>query len=193
MGKMNLKHFGDSYDIVKKSLLEWLSAFGPWAAHPMFTHPTNAAEAEAFSRFLGVPLVSTKVLDRACNRANYFASCCQCHSLLLDPDTGVRVEAAESSRVPEFVFAEELIGLADARPRALTLTFDQSLARGREQEEIRAKLVHFAAHGVHGFAYTSQASFMVLCRSRTLVQEAHERILAMSGLPARRIVTIEAA
>ncbi len=34
---MDLKHFGDSYDIAKRSLLDWLSAFGPWGAHPMFT------------------------------------------------------------------------------------------------------------------------------------------------------------
>ena len=43
---MKLKHLGDSYDIVKKSLLQWLSAFGPWAAHPMLRHPTSPAEAE---------------------------------------------------------------------------------------------------------------------------------------------------
>lgn len=51
---MNLKHFGDSYDIVKKSLLQWLSRFGPWAAHPMFTHHVTSATAAAFSDFLGL-------------------------------------------------------------------------------------------------------------------------------------------
>jgi len=137
---MRLEHFGDSYDIVKKSLLQWLSRFGPWAAHPMFTHPTNAAEAEAFSRFLGVPLVATDVLDTVCDRAHYFASCHECHSLLLDPDTAVRLEAIEGRRAPEFIFSKELIDLANVRPQALTLTFDQSPTRGRERQQIRSKL-----------------------------------------------------
>src|SRR5262245_4645327 len=57
---MNLKHFGDSYDIVKKSMLKWLSAFGPWAAHPMFT--LRNRDNAAFAHFLGVRLVSNDVL-----------------------------------------------------------------------------------------------------------------------------------
>ena len=77
---MQLRHFGDSYDIVKKSLLKWLEDFGPWAAHPMFTHRTTVSESEAFSRFLGVRLVSAKVLlpgsDRTrCLRAVDSDSC----------------------------------------------------------------------------------------------------------------------
>ncbi len=191
MAKMRLKHFGDSYDIVKKSLLQWLSSSGPWAAHPMFTHQTSPDEAEAFSRFLGVPLVATEVLDTVSDRAHYFASCHQWHSLLLDPDTGVRLQGLRGRRAPEFIFAKELIDLANVRPQALTLTFDQSLARGREQEQIRAKLAHFAAHGVHGFAYVSHASFMVLGRSVDLVQHAREHILATSALPTHRIVTTD--
>lgn len=187
---MNLKHFGDSYDIVKKSMLEWLADFGPWAAHPMFTHPTSVCESEAFSHFLGVPLVSTDVLDAVRDRAHYFASCHPYHSLFLDPDKGIRLKAVRGRRALAFVFAEELIGLADARQDALTLTFDQSLARGRERDQIRTKLAHFAAHGVSGFAYVSHASFVVLGRSPVLVQEARHRVLTKSALPAHRIVVI---
>lgn len=185
---MDLKHFGDSYDIVKKSLLEWLSAFGPWVAHPMFTHPTNAEEAEAFSRFLGIPLVSTDVLNSSCDRASYFAACKQCHSLFLDPDTGIRIDAVEASRSPSYVFAKELVDLASARPQALTLTFDQSLSRGQDRELISTKLAHFAAQGVHGFAYVSHASFVVLGRSATQIHEAQAQLLARSALPRGRIV-----
>src|ERR687887_1421467 len=122
---MNLnEHFGDSYDIVKKSLLQWLSKFGPWAAHLMFTHQTNAAEAEAFSRFLGAPLISTEVLECRSDRVRYFVPCrqFQCRSLFLDPDTGIRIEPVEASRAPKFVFAKELIELSAARPQGLTLT-----------------------------------------------------------------------
>lgn len=191
---MNLnEHFGDSYDIVKKSLLQWLSNFGPWAAHPMFTHETHAAEAEAFSRFLGVPLISAEVLNRGADRVRYFVPCCQCpsRSLFLDPDTGISVRVVKGSRAPKFIAAAELIEVTTARPQGLTLVFDQSRARGREQEQIRAKLAHFADHGVHGFAYVSHASFVVLGRSADLVKEAYEETIRSSALPTRRIVMLD--
>jgi hypothetical protein len=190
---MNLKHFGDSYDIVKKSLLQWLSTppFGPWAAHPMFTHATSPAEAETFSRFLGVPLISTDVLDSASDRSRYFAACQRHGSLFLDPDTGIRVKAIEGRKASQFVFAEELIALANPRRQALILTFDQSLARGREPEQIRAKLAHFLDHDIYGFAYVSHASFIILGSSENLIRQAREQILAVSALPLHRIVTTE--
>lgn len=40
---MKLQYFGDSYDIVKKSLICWLSEFGPWVTHPMFTEDVSPA------------------------------------------------------------------------------------------------------------------------------------------------------
>lgn len=172
---MKLKYFGDSYDIVKKSLLQWLETFGPWAAHPMFTHPTNDGEANAFSRFMSVPLLSRDVLTAQCDREKYFATCRRSDSLLLDPDTGIRLDPFNGTRAPEFVFAKELLWLAAERQNALILTFDQSLARGREQQQVRAKLAHFAAYGLTGFAYVSHASFIVLGQARDLVNQAHER------------------
>jgi hypothetical protein len=189
---MKLKYFGDSSDIVKKSLLLWLRPFGPWAAHPMFTHETSDAEAHAFSCFLGVPLVSTAVLLPSSDRQRYFESCRHCHSLFLDPDTGVRLTPCETRRKAEFIFAEEVVGLVSARPRALTLVFDQSLAHGQEGDQVRAKLSHFAKHDVQGFAYVSHASFMILGRSTDLVREAHRRILTDSALPLHRFVPSEA-
>ena len=190
---MDLKHFGDSYDVVKKSLLQWLSTFGLWAAHPMFTHPTSADQAEEFSRFLGVPLVSAEVLTGMRDRSEYFKSCHQYHNLFLDPDTGIRLKNIGPRRSTGFIFAKEMIDLVRVRPQALTMAFDQSLARGREREQIRSKLVHFADQGVHGFAYASHASFVVLGQSKLLIQQAHAKLLASSALPTNRIVTTSAA
>jgi hypothetical protein len=186
---MNLKHFGDSYDIVKQSLLQWLSDFGPWAAHPMFTHPVKDADATAFAAFLGVRLVSTVVLDGSCNRRAYLAACGDCRSIFLDPDTGVRLGNAKGKQSISFIFGDELVEIASARPQGLVLTFDQSLARGSEGKQVQAKLDHFFARGVDGFAYVSHASFLVLGRSGALVREAKNRLLAASSLPAFRIVT----
>lgn len=185
---MNLKHFGDSYDLVKKSLLQWLSPFGPWAAHPMFTHSVTEPDAAAFSSLLGVPLVSNGVLTRDCDRPNYLAACGDWRSIFLDPDTGVRLNKREANRSTEFIFGDELVTLAETRTEGLVFTFDQSLARGSEREQVQAKLDYFYKCGIDGFAYISHASFLVLGKSSALVREAGKHVLAVSGLPPTRII-----
>ena len=55
---MNPKFLGDSYDIVKQSLLRWLADMGTWTTHPMFTEPISTEQANAFSRLLGTRLLS---------------------------------------------------------------------------------------------------------------------------------------
>ena len=186
---MNLQYFGDSYDIVKKSLLHWLSDFGPWIAHPMFTHATRPEEVKRFARFLGVRLISTEVLMSDSDRDQYFA-CCRLysHSLFLDPDTGIRLKAGKDSRAPEYVFADELSRLTQERPGALTLTFDQSLQRGNEESPVRKKLQHFKGCGLHGFSYFSHTSFVLLGNNAALVNRARQQLLAQSGLPDWRIL-----
>jgi hypothetical protein len=186
---MNLKHFGDSYDIVKKSLLQWLREFGPWGAHPMFTHEVSESEAAAFSGFLGVRLVSTEVLRPDTDRHSYLAACGNCRSVFLDPDTGVRLTGLSGSRSPAFVFGDEVVAIASARPQGLVLTFDQSLPRGSEEKSIRQKLTAFAEKELHGFAYVSHASFMVVGQSANVVCEARAELARQSNLPARRIVS----
>jgi len=184
---MNLKrHFGDSYDIVKRSLLQWLSPFGPWSAHPMFTHEVTAEEAAAFSRLLGVPVVSTETLLPHSDRRKYLAACEGHRSVFLDPDTGVRLHRREPRRSTEFVFAGELVDLTTVCANGLVLVFEQSVARGSERKHVQAKLDHFADQGVAGFAYISQASFLVLGKSSGLVQEAQGHLLAASDLPEAR-------
>jgi hypothetical protein len=185
---MHLKHFGDSYDIVKKSLLLWLAGFGPWVAHPMFTHDVSQEDAAAFSRFLGIPLASTEVLVTGTDRRSYLAACGECRSVFLDPDTGVRLHQENGSRSTQFLFADELVEIANRRPEGLILTFDQSLARGSEAAQIAAKLAHFNGQGVVGFAYVSHASFMVLGRSQDVVSQAESELISKSGLPKYRLI-----
>jgi len=185
---MKLQYFGDSYDIVKKSLLLWLSDFGPWAAHPMFTHEVTDSEADAFSTFLGVPLVSTEVLSAKTNRSAYLAACGDCRSVFLDPDTGVRLRSENGKSVSEFVFGEEVVDIAGLRPKGLVLTFDKSLARGSEETQIGRKLAHFAKRGLYGFAYVSHVSFMAIGLSQPIVSAARAELLRRSALPPNRIV-----
>lgn len=185
---MDLQHFGDSYDIVKKSLLQLLGGFGPWLAHPMFTHPVSESDAAAFSRFLGIPLGSTETLVSNTDRRSYLAACGNCRSLFLDPDTGIRLNQLSGKRSPHFLFADELVELANQRPAGLILTFDQSLARGREKEQIQTKLGHLKGNGIAGFAYVSHASFMILERSQQVVKQAEAELAAKSGLPPSRLI-----
>lgn len=186
---MDLKHFGDAYDILKRVLLQSLEPFGPWVAHPMFTHAVNDGEAAAFGRLLGIPLASTEVLAPATDRPAYLAAASKSgRSIFLDPDTGVRLHRRERHRSTEFVFADELVTIAFERPNGLVLVFDQSIPRGSEREAIRAKLDHLSHERVSGFAYVSQACFLVLGASAPLVSEACARVLASTDLPEARIV-----
>lgn len=184
---MDLKHFGDAYDIVKRSLLQWLEPFGPWAAHPMFTHPVTSAQAAAFARVLRVPLASTEVLALDTDRGRYLAVCSGERSVFLDPDTGVRLHRRERHRSTEFVFADELVAIASNRPNGLVLVFDQSVPRGSERASVEAKLEHLGRQGVAGFGYVSQVCFLVLGASTELVKEAHGCVTTASDLPETRL------
>lgn len=190
---MRMQYFGDSFDIVKKSILGWLDGFGPWAAHPMFTHPTSEAQANEFSRFLGIPLISTKELTHVSDRDHYFALNNKYRSLFLDPDTGIRLKPAKRASAIEYVFGDELLKIVSAHPDGLVLTFDKSFARGLEREQVRKKLMHFKVRGIYGFGYVSHASFIALGHSEDLLQQARAQLLAQSLLPARRIVRCDDA
>jgi hypothetical protein len=191
---MDLKHFGDSYDIVKKSLIAWLLDLGPWSAHPMFTHHVSSAEAQKFARFLGVPLLSRERLRSESDRIRYFSICETAQHVFLDPDTGLKVSPVAASKAPHFLLCDELMRLAKARPGYLTLTFDQSLSRhAAPQPQIRAKLRHFAKNGLHSFAYVSHASFIIVGCRRTQVDRAYREVLTKSGLPIGSFVRGHAA
>jgi hypothetical protein len=185
---MKVQFFGDSYDIVKKSLIEWLSEFGSWSAHPMFTEVVAPDKAASFSRFLGIPLISTEPLTPATDRAKYFLTCEAASNLFLDPDTGVRLSPCGGYKSVNYVFGPELAALSQARPKALTLVFDQSFSRGSQGRPVQEKLASLTADGVHGFAYSSHAQFLVLSADAELVHHARERLLEVSGLPASRMV-----
>jgi len=190
---MKLQFFGDSYDIVKKSLISWLGEFGSWSAHPMFTEPVEPEEAALFAHFLGAHLISTETLTPSTDRAAYFMPCWSAGNLFLDPDTGVRLKPRWGLKSVNYIFGPELVALSQARPASLTLVFDQSFSRGNQLPHIQEKLEFFASHGIHGFAYSSHAPFLILCSASELAVRAHGRLLEVSGLPASRLVALGAA
>jgi len=188
---MNFQHFGDSYDIVKQSLIRWLGPLGPWSAHPMFTeteeHKVTSAKVEAFARFLGVPLVSTDVFTSNTVREPYL-DCGRAGSVFLDPDTGVRMDNAPTKGSPKYIYADELVRIASARPDGLVLVFDQSLDRNKDtRDQIRGKLKDLETAGLRGFAYVSHATFLILGKSNRVAQ-ADAYLRQESRLPDNVIV-----
>jgi hypothetical protein len=186
---MRQQFFGDSYDIVKKSLIAWLSDFGQWVTHPMFTEAVKPGEAAAFLRLVGTPLLTELVLTPQTNRREYFSLCRTAGNLFLDPDTGVCLEPRRDKKSINYVFGPKLVDWCGLRPRALTLIFDQSYSRG-SKDGIREKLAYFADKKVYGFAYNSHATFLLLATDSELVEQARERLLELSGLPASRLVSV---
>lgn len=187
---MRVEFFGDSYDIVKKSLIAWLGSLGDWSAHPMFTEPVSTDQSASFSSFLGAHFISNEMLTPRTNREKYFSSCRSVGNLFLDPDTGVRLKRVGGAKSVQYIFGQELIELSLARPSALTLVFDQSYPRGSQALLIQGKLAYFASHGVHGFAYSSHAAFLILGGEAEIVGRARRNLLEMSGLPPVRLVTL---
>jgi hypothetical protein len=190
---MRMRYFGDSYDIVKQSLLRWMRPLGEWTVHPMFTEPVSAAEVTAFEALLSAKVVSTEVLTLDTDRTAYFACGSSCGHLFLDPDTGLRMLSTRGVRAPEYLFATELVRLCEQRPGSLSLVFDQSVGRGSEQLHLEGKVRELRHHGVFGTAYVSHACFVIAGRDRALVERARSQILAESKLPASRFLAVPAA
>lgn len=153
----------------------------------MFTgeEPTKE-EANEFADFLKAELVSSQVLKAGENREEYFRPCRDFGNLFLDPDTGVRLDRKRSEK---HIFGEELVKIVRARPKALTLIFDQSYSRADERASaIEEKLEFFAGQNVYGFAYDSHATFLLLCHDLKLLEHAHIVLLENSHLPRKRII-----
>ena len=185
---MDLKHFGDSYDVVKKSLISWLGALGPWVGHPMFTRDVKPEEAYMFSQFLGVPLISRPPLRKESDRDSYFAICHEVGHLFMDPDTRLKLGSSKGPQPQKYLFGDELIRLASIRPQFLTLIFDQCISRSKDvRDQIRQKLEYLADRNLIGFAYTSHACFIAVGRDRSIVKIARDTLLRNSRLPGDRI------
>lgn len=187
---MNPKYLGDSYDIVKQSLLRWLGVVGTWTTHPMFTEPVSRGQAEIFSGLLGTRLLSHDTLTQVTDRDTYLAPARSSDDhVFLDPDTGICSKLTGGIKAPRYLFGTELVLIANVRPEKLTLVFDQALGRGEERKQLQTKLNDFARQGVLGIAYVSHACFVLVGRDRTLVESAFEVLKEESRLPECRFLS----
>lgn len=188
---MNLQSPGDSYDIIKKSFITWLSEFGRWSVHPMFTREAGPLVAAQLAKFLNTTILSAERLRAGTDRAAYFECCLSAPNLLLDPDTGVSLAAVSGAKSSRYIFRDELLRIILARPHRLTLVLDQNFSRaerGRMEENVRRKLSAFAAEGAFGFAYLSQAPFLCFAADPSLLLRAFEALKENSSLPPSRLI-----
>src|SRR5207244_11666328 len=94
---MRLKYLGDSYDFVKRALLNCLTTLGPWAVVPMFTEPGEAERAAELQSFLKTRVIATEGLT-AQDRSSYFKEATIDQHLFIDPNTGLRLIQARGKR-----------------------------------------------------------------------------------------------
>ena len=186
---MNYEKFGDSYDFVKRGILQLLSCCGDWSVHPMFTDGDPECYAAEYRRLIGVPSVNDcSFVQSGRNRNDWLdeARTCQDH-LLIDPDTGIPFN--EPGKLPragaagaEFLMANELVEIARTRPDKLTLVFDQSFYRKNFRgapcttEQINGKLWWFVQQDLHGLVYNSHAKFLLVSMCRDVLLAARHRM-----------------
>jgi hypothetical protein len=188
---MNPQLLGDSSDIIKKSFISWLSEFGRWAVHPMFTGDVDPDATGQLAKFLGATIVSAERLRAGTDRAGYFEPCLSAPNLLLDPDGGISLEGVTGTRSSRYIFRDELLRIILARPHRLTLVLDQSFpraARSRMEENVRRKLSAFAAESAFGFAYVSQSPIFCFAADPSILLRAFETLKENSSLPPSRLI-----
>lgn len=188
---MNLQFHGDSYDIIKKSFIAWLSEFGRWSVHPMFTQEADPLAAGQFSKFLNATIVSAERLRAGIDRSAYFDCCLSAPNLLVDPDKGVSLDPISGAKSARYIFRDELLRIIRARPHRLTLVLDHNFSRperGRMEESVRRKLSAFSAEAAFGFAYVSQAPVFCFAADPSLLIRAFEALKDNSSLPPSRLI-----
>lgn len=184
-------YLGDSYDLVKRTLLRWLQPLGDWGIHPMFTEAASDAFISSYTALMGIPLVSTEVLTRSSNRAAYFAPCSRSTHCFLDPNTGLKIQAGRGPVSTNHLFGSDLETIVGSR-LGIAVVFDQSLSFARNaDDQLQEKLAYLGGLGLFGFAYRSHACFLFISRDRQLLGRARELLTSNGRLPSARLVPKE--
>lgn len=181
---MHPKYLGDSYDLVKHTLLRWLEPLGDWAVHPMFRFAFDEAFVAAYEGLIGVPTITQEPIPPGRRRLEHLHLADTFGNVLFDPDTGLRVRG---ERRRTHLLKEELVSLARARPKSLSLVFDQSLSRGQQREALSNKVSSLRGSELAVFGYFSHACFVAVSQDRSLLHCA-EQLLKDAGVPDARLL-----
>lgn len=184
---MRLEYFGDSYDIVKRALLQWLRPLGEWYVQPLFTDEVSAEQANAFSSFLGGGLIRP---FQARTRKEYEAALEACKgagNVFLDPDTGVALPRPLKRVGRTHLSVSAFQALCSSNPSKVIASFDQALLRGAAEKSLRRKIDWLSERQISAVAFRSHASFLFCSNSAARVGDVI-RLLLEAGLPERRLV-----
>ncbi len=194
-----MKYSGDSYDIVKRSLMNWLAPEEAWAVQPMFTDDADELSRDwvrEYEKLLGAKVLNPRQLTPEKDRAKYFSVRSAGH-VLFDPDIGVWMQKKKPKNpVNQYILGCELVREVQERPDSLTLVFDQSYSRTRKCPKlVQKKLSELTKlsesiakdREVHGIGYYAQAPFLILSCDQGKIKQARNR-LCEAGLPGCRIV-----
>jgi hypothetical protein len=184
---MRLEYFGDSYDIVKRALLQWLTPLGQWHVQPLFTEDVSLGEATTFARFLGARLVEPFKARTEAECKAALDGCKGIGNLLVDPDIGVVLPLGGKSVKRTHVSAAALQVLCAANPGYVIISFDQALRREAPEESLRSKIAWLSEGRTAALAFRSHASFIFCSSSSDRVGEV-ARLLLGAGLPEWRLV-----
>jgi hypothetical protein len=155
----------------------------------MYAEAIATKDAQAFEHLLGTTVVSQAVLEANTDRQLYFEPARKCEThLFLDPDTGVAIGKKPKRKSASYLFADELLEIAQGRPHLLTLVFDQSVGRGSERKHLDSKLSALATRGLCGLAYVSHACFLLVGKDASLMKRATQMVREGSRLPDNRFI-----
>jgi hypothetical protein len=181
---------GDSYDLVKRFLIDTLRTVGTWAVHPMLTEPEGVfgpAEVAQYETLLGARIISRGVLGRNGDREADIR-CCMDHEgpLLLDPNTGFK---SGHSRSVDHLHQADLVPIVNDR---LVMIYDQGRSRSLNREgverDLREKLRGLLAADLRGMAYRPHTCFLFASRHAQVIEEARALLLG-AGLPECRLIS----
>ena len=201
---MRPEMFGDSYDFLKKTLIQTLAE--DWMTHPMyFDAQPEIGFPLAHAEYLGARLAAGNRIDR--DKVEHVGMHCPGH-LILDPDTGVWTgQRRPNGGWNKHLRLQEVARIASAQGRddLLTLVFDQSYTRATQERRSELALDKLTAlqdhHGqcqhqppcppdrpLHGAAYVTHAVFIWVSLNGDLVTQATGRMLRRTQLPRCRVV-----
>lgn len=181
---MHSEYLGDSYDLVKHTLLRWLEPLGAWAAHPMFRFSFDETFVASYEGLIGVPTITQKPIPRGRKRFEHLHLADAFGNVLFDPDTGLKVSGGQRRT---HLMIEELVSLVRARPKSLSLVFDQSLSRGQQRDALFNKVASLRNSQLAAFGYFSHACFVAVSQYRLLLDFA-KQLLTDAGVPDERLL-----
>ncbi len=172
---MKRDYLGDSYDALKRLWQQTLAAWAPLFAEPRFI---ESGVRHEFTLLTQIP-----ILDAVSSSSG--------HSILNDPDTGIRHPDGKNQREGRTHIALPTIAM---QLRGLSVkavvTYDQSLSRvGDHEGQRRAKLNWLSDRGLFGIYYESHAPFLFACSDAHTLSCLRQRLIAF-GLPKSRFLSM---